>query len=87
MAIRWAPCHPPWGLGVGGALVGEWRVCKLGEGGRAGGPPGQGSGLEGPGHHGGDSRPRGTGLRHLGRVFQAYVAFLATCLGTATSQT
>ena len=82
-ANAWAPCHPPWALGVGEALVGGWRQSlRRGQSWRAQ----AGERLEGSGHQQGNSCPGCAGPRHLGRVFQVYVALWATCLGTATLQ-
>lgn len=76
---------PPPSLGAGGGRSPSGWVETL-QAGAGAELEGHLAGERGSSHPRGDLRPGCAGLRQLGGVFQAYVAFPATCLGTATSQ-
>lgn len=91
-AVRWAPCHPPWGV-LAGATGGQVETPQAGSAGRVGAE------LEDPWRGWQDSTHTGWGARHcqgplgLGllvsdawEAFFTHLTFPATCLGTAIVQ-
>ena len=93
VAVRWAPCHPPWGVVAGGATGGQVETPQAGSAGRVGAE------LEDPWRGWQDSTHTGWGAHHcqgpLGlsflvsgawEAFFTHLTFPATCLGAAILQ-